>query len=174
MTGSDLDDRIEAVAAFNRYYAKLVVVGELTWDSGFADLRLLATSYLLRRQQEALEASVQLARSGLGHLIVSFIRPAPAELLWMSFMRDLDQAEAQKLMGAMGHWDARRSLAAQRNYVGDAVMHTLWYPTELLDQQQAALATTKADLKARQAVRLERVAALRCLVGRTGGSRRSD
>ncbi len=141
MTDTDLDDRIEAVEAFSQYHAKLVVVGELNWDNGFADLRRIATSYVLRRQQEALEATLQLARAGLGHLTVSFIRPALDELLWMSFLKDQDQAQAQKLMIAMGQWDARRSLSAQRNHVGDTVMTTLWYPADLLDQQQAALKT---------------------------------
>ncbi len=65
MTSSDFRDRIEAVDAFNRYQAKLIVVGDLKWDEGMAELRLLATNYVLRRQKEALEASVQLARSGI-------------------------------------------------------------------------------------------------------------
>jgi hypothetical protein len=69
------------------------------------------------------------------------------ELLWMSYLKDMAHADAQELMSVMGVWDAGRSLAAQRSYVGDAVMRTLWYPVELLDQQGAALATTKDRLK---------------------------
>jgi hypothetical protein len=97
---------------------------------------------------ESLEASVKLAQSGLGHLGAGFIRPALDELLWMSYLKNMEHGDAQELMSVMGVWDAGRSLAAQRNYVGDAVMQILWYPLDMLDQQGAALAVTKDRLKA--------------------------
>src|SRR5215207_833442 len=125
MTDSDLDDSIEVVTAFNRYQAKLIKIGDFRWDDGFADLRLLATNYILRRQMESLEASVKLAQSGLGHLGAGFIRPALDELLWMSYLKNMEHTDAQELMSVMGVWDAGRSLAAQRNYVGDAVCRSL-------------------------------------------------
>jgi hypothetical protein len=148
MTDDSLAQRIEAVEAFDRHYRRLIKVGDLQWDDGMSELRLLATNYVLRRQLEALEASVQLARMSLGHLAAGFIRPALDELLWMSFLKDLGGPAANKLMSAMGVWDGRRSLLAQREYVGDAVMAKLWYPIPLLEAQAAAMSTTKADLKA--------------------------
>jgi hypothetical protein len=147
MTDDSLARRIEAVDAFTSINARLVRVGDIQWDAAETDQRLLATNYILRRQLEGLDASVQLARTGLGHLAVGFVRPALDELLWMSFLKTLDAEVSQRLFNIMGKFDARRSLVAQRNHVGDEVMQHLWYTVPFLDAQQAALAETKTELK---------------------------
>jgi hypothetical protein len=95
----------------------------------------------------ALDATVVLARAGLGHLAVGFVRPALDELLWMLWVKDLSQQNAQDLLMAMGRSDGIRSLLAQRAYVGDAVMQELWYPVAFLDAQAQLLTLANDELE---------------------------
>jgi hypothetical protein len=103
--------------------------------------------HFLRRQFEALDATVVLAKAGLGHLAVGFVRPALEELLWMLWVKDLPRKDANDLLMAMGHSDAIRSLLAQRAYIGDAVMQELWYPVAFLDAQERQQTPVKDELK---------------------------
>jgi hypothetical protein len=141
-----LKERIEAVTAFVGLNKRLVVVGDLNWDAAWSDLRLLATNYILRRQLEALDASLILARNDLGHLAVGFVRPALDEVVWMSWLKDLPTDASQRLLNVLGQFDTRRSLLAQREFVGDDIMANLWYPIAFLDAQAADHATTKREL----------------------------
>jgi hypothetical protein len=100
MTDDSLAQRIEAVEAFDRYYRRLIKVGEFQWDDGMSELRLLATNYVLRRQLEALEASVQLARMSFGHLAAGFIRPA-LDPTWAKLVRTLVDG-GQRLANLVG------------------------------------------------------------------------
>nr|WP_269440825.1 DUF5677 domain-containing protein [Micromonospora tarapacensis] len=118
----------------------------MTWDAAWPDLRRIAVNYILRRQLEALDATVVLAKVGLGHLAVGFVRPALDELLWMLWVKDLPQQDAQNLLMAMGRSHGIRSLLAQRAYVGDAVMQELWYPVTFLDAQDQQLTRANAEL----------------------------
>jgi hypothetical protein len=141
-----LKERIDAVTAFVDLHKRLVMVGDLNWDAAWSDLRLFATNYILRRQLEALDASVIMARNELGHLAVGLVRPALDEVLWMSWLRDLPTDASQRLLNVLGQFDTRRSLLAQREFVGDDVMLNLWYPIGFLDAQAADHATTKREL----------------------------
>ncbi len=114
-----------------------------------SDLRLLAVNYVVRRQLEALEATVVLAGSGFGHLAVGFVRPALDELLWTAWVTDLPKAVAHELLLDMGQYDAVRSLVAQRDFVGDQVMQQLWYPVAFLDTAADRENELKGGLKKR-------------------------
>ena len=144
---SDLDARLSAVEAWLTAQKKTCVIGDLSWDTAWSDIRLVAVNYILRRQLEALDATVVLAKTGLGHLAVGFVRPALDELLWMLWVNDLAQQDAKELLMTMGHSDAIRSLVAQRAYVGDAVMQELWYPVAFLDAQEQRQGRVKDKLK---------------------------
>jgi hypothetical protein len=91
--------------------------------------------------------AVVLAKAGLGHLAVGFVRPALGELLWMLWVKDLPQQYAQDLLTAMGRSDSIRSLLAQRAYVGDAVMQDLWYPVAFLDAQEQQQTSVDEELR---------------------------
>lgn len=56
-------------------------------------------------EYEALAATVLLARGGLVHLSLRFVRPALDELLWMSLMRDLTREQASVLLYVIGSSD---------------------------------------------------------------------
>ncbi|MFE3002683.1 DUF5677 domain-containing protein [Nocardia sp. NPDC059246] len=143
----DFEGRLAAVEAWTSTQKKVMTIGDLGWDAVESDIRSLAVNYILRRQLEALDATVLLAKGGLGHLSVGFVRPALDELLWMLWVKDLSQQDAQDLLNTMGIWDGIRSLLAQRAYVGDAVMQELWYPVALLDAQDQHKAAVRDKLK---------------------------
>ncbi|MFI6777329.1 DUF5677 domain-containing protein [Nocardia sp. NPDC050412] len=132
----DVEARLLAVEAWIAAGKQVIVIGDLSWETALTDVRRMAVNYILRRQLEALDATVVLAKAGLGHLAVGFVRPALDELLWMLWVKDLPQQHAQELLTAMGRSDGIRSLMAQRVYVGDAVMQELWYPVAFLDAQK--------------------------------------
>ncbi|MFK0244598.1 DUF5677 domain-containing protein [Amycolatopsis azurea] len=145
-----LADRIEAVEGFIEIAERLVAVGDLKWTDVEADYRLLAINVALRRQLESLTAAVVLARQDLGHLAVSFVRASLEDVIYLGFFVPLALEESQKLFLLLGNWDATRSLLAQRAYIGDEVMKTLWYPEDFLDAVQLKRDDVRTELKALQ------------------------
>ncbi|MBY8864049.1 hypothetical protein K7711_46835 [Nocardia sp. CA2R105] len=146
---TDSDARLALVEEWLASLRQSLVIGDLTWDSVESDLRSLAVNYIVRRQLEALEASVVLVKAGFGHLAVGFVRPALDELLWIDWIKDLPRAEAHELLSDMGSFDGVRSLVAQRGYAGDQVMQQLWYPVALLDAAAEQEKELKGELKKR-------------------------
>lgn len=65
---TDSEARLAVVEEWLASLRQGLVVGDLTWEAVASDLRLLAVNYIIRRQLEALEATVVLAKSGFGHL----------------------------------------------------------------------------------------------------------
>jgi hypothetical protein len=143
----DVEARLTAVEAWIAAQKQVCVIGDLSWDTAWPDLRRIAVNYILRRQFEALDATVVLAKAGLGHLAVGFVRPALDELLWMLWVKDLPQQDAQDLLSAMGTSDTIRSLLAQRAHLGDDVMQELWYPVAFLDAREQQQTPVKDELK---------------------------
>ena len=145
----NLAKRILALEAVLVDAKKLVSVGDLKWDDVMSDLRLLAVNHILRRQLESLDAALALAKMGLGHLAVSFVRPALEEMIWLKYLTDLSEEDANKIkiLLAMGKNDALRSLMAQRDYVGAETMQDLWYTDSWLNGKEATLTKVKEELK---------------------------
>jgi len=143
----NLAKRINALEAVLVDAKGLISVGDLKWDDVMSDLRLLAVNHILRRQLESLDAALALAKMGLGHLAVSFVRPALEEMSWLKYLTDLSEEDANKILLAMGNNDGLRSLMAQRDYVGAEAMRDLWYTDSWLDAQEATLTRVKEDLK---------------------------
>lgn len=139
--------RIHALEAVLVDAKKLVSVGDLKWDDVMSDLRLLAVNNILRRQLESLDAALALAKTGLGHLAVSFVRPALEEMIWLKYLADLSKEDASKVLLAMGNNDSLRSLMAQRDYVGAEAMRDLWYSDSWLLAAEANLISVRNDLK---------------------------
>ncbi len=146
---TDAEARLAVVEEWLASLRQSLVIGDLTWEAVASDLRLLAVNYIVRRQLEALEAAVVLAKSGFGHLAVGFVRPALDELLWIDWVKGLSKAAAHELLLDMGKYDAVRSLVAQRGFVGDEVMQQLWYPVAFLDTAANQESELKGELKKR-------------------------
>jgi hypothetical protein len=140
-------ERARAVGALLTAARRLIEVGDLRWEEVQEDYRLLVVNYVIRRQPESLEAALKLASENLAHLSVAFVRTALEEMLWVRFLASLEVETSQRLLLAMANYDGLRSLLAQRGFVGDDVMASLWYPVEFLDAAERKLVSVKEDLK---------------------------
>ncbi|CAM5343202.1 hypothetical protein STANM337S_01146 [Streptomyces tanashiensis] len=145
--GYSLQNRIGAVEEFAALMDQVARVGDLDWSKQAADFRLLAVNVSLRRQIESIKAATILARQDLGHLAVSFVRASLEDALYLGFFASLSREDSQELFNALGSWDGLRSLLAQRSYVGDDVMHALWFPPEFLEAAEDKQAETKEKLR---------------------------
>lgn len=139
--------RVDAAEEFLRVAERLVILSQLKWADVEADYRLLAINSALRRQLECLSGAVALARSGLGHLAVGYVRPALEDVMYLRFFLRLPLDESQELFVALGTWDQLRSLIAQRNYIGDEQMESLWYPKQFLQEADGAKIQARARLR---------------------------
>ena len=129
---SEFSDRLAAVEDFVALSDRLFLIGGLSWSAVASNPRLLAINAAFQRQLDAIKAATVLARSGLGHLAVSFVRAALEDVLYLKFLGDLENDKARKLFLLLGKWDGLRSLLAQRAYVGDESMRGLWYTASFL------------------------------------------
>jgi len=147
---TSLQERVEVVEDFLDVASRLVTVGDLKWAAVEVDYRLLAINAALRRQLESLRAAVLLAQQDLGHLAVAFVRASLEDVMYLGFFVSLDLEASQKLFKLLGSWDGLRSLLAQRAYVGDDVMATLWYPRGFLEDAQSRRDEVRIELRALQ------------------------
>jgi hypothetical protein len=76
------------------------------------DFALLGARFALTRQYESLQAAYELAKVTLGHLTVTFIRPALEECLWFTYLATLDRGSAHDVYFALGLNDVLRSAQA--------------------------------------------------------------
>jgi len=142
-----LRNRIAATEDFVDIAERLTAVGDLEWVAVESDFRLLAVNTSLRRQLESIQAAVMLCQQGLGHLAVAFVRASLEDVMYLGFFVSLDREDSQHLFKTMGTWDHLRSLLAQREYVGDEAMHTLWYSQEFLNWAELLKDQTRSELK---------------------------
>jgi hypothetical protein len=136
-TATSLSERVQVVEDFAGIASRLLTVGDLSWEAAEKDYRLLGINSALRRQLESIRAAVLLAKQDLGHLAISFVRASLEDVIYLAFFVSLDLEDSQRLFKVMGSWDVVRSLMAQRNYVGDEAMKTLWYTPEFLQAGRA-------------------------------------
>jgi hypothetical protein len=141
-------DRLEAVETWLDAMEHVLVVGDLRADTAFADLRLFAINYVVRRQLEAIKGTILWARADLGHQAVGLVRPALDEVLWLRWVKDLSTADAQELLRAMIKSDGFRSVLAQHAHLSDSVMEQLGFPLSFVDAVERAHQDVKATLVA--------------------------
>jgi hypothetical protein len=118
-----------------------------TVEEAAEDPRHLATAVSLRRQVESLHAALTLEQAGLGHLAVSFVRPAVEEVLWLKYLRTLDGTDARDLLISMSVDEGFRSIAAERNYRGREAMINMGFPDVYLDGLEQGLTEIAHRLK---------------------------
>lgn len=143
--------RAEAVKALLPVLKELIKITDQKWDDVNKDFRLLVVNHVMRRQFESIEATLKLGGVGLGHLSVAFIRTSLEEMLWVKFLAKLPLDTSQRLLVTMANYDNLRSLKAQREYIGDAEMRSLWYTPAFLEVAEKRLKFVEKDLKSLQA-----------------------
>lgn len=149
-SAAPLGERIAAVREFTELASRMFVVGHLEWNNVENDFRLLAVNSAMRRQLESMRAAVLLSSQDLGHLAVAFVRASLEDVMYLGFFISLEREASQELFLLLGNWDSLRSLLAQRAYVGDDVMRSLWYPEGFLDAADKKREEVRLELKALQ------------------------
>jgi len=144
---SNLAARVAAMKSFLTDLGESLTVGSLPWNLAMMDLRLLAINHTVRRQRDAMSAALALINADLGHVAVGFVRPALDERLWLEYLAPLSRPESQELLARLGRYDVFRSISAQRAYIGDDVMASLWYSSEFLTDLDARTTMAKTRLK---------------------------
>lgn len=77
----ELQARVDAVEALVSLADRLFKIHAIEWSAVKDDLRLLAINGTFRRQLESIKATIILAKQGLGHLAVAFVRTALEEMI---------------------------------------------------------------------------------------------
>jgi hypothetical protein len=107
------------------------------------DFLLTGSRFALTRQFESVQAALELAKITLGHLSVSFIRPALEEYLWLKYLAGLDRSIASYFYLILGIRDVLRSVEATDEYIGDEGMAKVGFPPNFTASVGKWLAETK-------------------------------
>lgn len=112
------------------------------------DPRTLASVVSFRRQVESLQAALRLEEAGLGHLAVSFVRPAVEEVLWIVYLNKLSVDDARAVLIGMAADDALRSIQAELGHRGTEAMEHIGYPAAYLAALDQTQQENESHLKA--------------------------
>jgi len=112
-------------------------LSSLIWQpsDGFLGLVYRAVA---RQQHDALAAIVDLVTHEQGHVVVTFLRPACEELIWLKYLRSIDPIKAETLVILYANLEARENLQAQHDFVGKAEMHKLGFSDQFLEDAETS------------------------------------
>jgi len=113
------------VAAFHAETAKVVdVVSDLKWDIIDGYLQVVYRC-ILRRQHDGLSAILALTSQGHGHAAVPLLRPSCEELIWVKYLKSIDQTWAEQLVFNKAAIEVSEALTRQQEFAGSEGMQTL-------------------------------------------------
>jgi hypothetical protein len=115
------------------------------WNLGSPILPILFNA-IVRRQFEFLEIIVFLAENGRGYAGVPLLRPACEERIWAKYLRQIDPADAEKLMLVMNMHETNRNLEKQEKYTSPAIMRELGL-TEHIRRSREIIENVKNDIQ---------------------------
>jgi uncharacterized protein DUF5677 len=115
------------------------------WNLGSPILPILFNA-IVRRQFEFLESISFLAASGRGYAGAPLIRPACEERIWAKYLRQIDPADAERLILVMNMHETNRNLEAQEEYTSPAVMQELGL-TEHIRRSRGIIENVKNDIQ---------------------------
>ncbi|MEU3781686.1 DUF5677 domain-containing protein [Streptomyces sp900129855] len=107
----------------------------------------------LLRQAEATESASLLAKNGLGHMAVVYVRPACEEFFWLKYLLTLSDPHIASLFINLSSLEAVRALTAQQQFTGKKGMKSLGFPAAFVNLMtskapagRAAIAAVGRDL----------------------------
>lgn len=109
----------------------LKAISTLKWDPSNGFWTLILRSVLVR-QYEALQAIVDLIRAERAHLCVPLLRPSVEEYLWVQFLQTLSDKDREDFILAKSTVEGYKTLRAQWNDAGSAIMIQLGFPANYL------------------------------------------
>jgi hypothetical protein len=128
------------------------ITGDVRTILGFGDgskekyLDIIRRAALVR-QREALDATIQLCRTGHSAFAVCLLRPAYEELLWMEYFNAIS-SEAAELNALLIQKMIAESIEAQSEYMSKKDMAELGFTMRIVKRQAARLREIASDLRA--------------------------
>lgn len=107
----------------------------------------------IRRQTDALDSAVVLARAGHGHIGLPLVRPACEERIWLAYLARLTAEQQMRLLHLMNMREGSSTVEAQQQYMGSRLMGELGFPKAFVRsiarsrrQAEESLVTLGAEL----------------------------
>jgi len=119
---------------------------KLTWKAsdGFW---LLVCRCVLRRQFDALDATVNLVSRHEAHSAVPLLRPACEEFLWVKYLRSLEPELREVVVLQKSQIETADTVDAQRAYAGDKLMEDFGFTTAFMDAVRESRQLAQQELK---------------------------
>lgn len=121
-------------------------VSKVNWKPGDGFLGLVYRS-ILRRQQDALATIVELTLNGRGHSAMTLLRPSCEELIWVKYLRKIDEQVAERIVTLLGPVELYKTLNAQQGYFGKKWMRQLDIPDAYVEEVNQNKITAEKELE---------------------------
>jgi hypothetical protein len=122
-------DLVELTTQLTDHFRRIFLdhLSAVKWSEVRTDRLAFAQKVCAVRQYEGLRSALVLAANGLGHLAVSFVRPAVDEHIWLAYLNTIDRQTAGRLLALLNVNDIARAVRAQQGFIGrDAMIAQGW------------------------------------------------
>ena len=109
-------------------------------------LRRLIARALVVRHVESVGAALALQDAGLGHLGVTFVRPALDAALWARYLAMLDQDDCESLLRLLSAYEHGATLSAMQQYHGRKSLTKMGFPAAFVIGGITASRTARDEL----------------------------
>src|SRR5260370_37281965 len=94
---------------------------------------------VLERQCESISSIVEMSGTERGYSVVSLLRPACEELIWIRYLKHIGLKDANELLRLMAVTEVGKTLEAQLEFVGPDTMNSLGFTPTFLSEQSASV-----------------------------------
>jgi hypothetical protein len=102
---------------------------------------------VLRRQYEGMETIVELVERGQGHSCVPLLRPACEELLWIKFLRKINENDRELIIQGKAVLESGDSIEAQQRYLGNVGMSNLGFNSKYIAEARKKTEHAQRSIK---------------------------
>jgi hypothetical protein len=143
-----MDDLRKGVGEWVEYLrSSTQAATEYVWEGDFSKhIWEVIRRAAIRRQYEALEATLKMVDSGQGHFSILLLRPAYEEFIWIAYLSKYPEI-AQRLTMLLAQHDTTSSLVAQNEYVGTRIMSELGFTQRVIKAQEAIDRGVQAQIR---------------------------
>lgn len=102
----------------------------------------------IKRQYESLNSIVAMSGTDKGYSVVSLLRPACEELIWIKYLKHIGLEDANELLQMMAVVEIGKTIEAQLEFAGAETMRQLGFSSAFIRKQSASVLSAKKHLKA--------------------------
>lgn len=103
---------------------------------------------VIKRQYESLNSIVGVSGTDRGYSVVSLLRPACEELIWIKYLKHIGLEDANELLRMMAVVEIGKTIEAQLEYAGAETMSLLGFSSAFIGKESASVLSAKKHLKA--------------------------